>query len=516
MFRTFRQVFRGFACLLAWGLLSPAIGQTITLKSADGAVTLQGELLDFDGEFYKIDTKFGEMTLNALGVICTGAACPDPGQYAADISIAVSRNLSHALLPGLIEQFAFRSGLQAFREDNGEGWTYFLADKARIPVARIQKIDGNSRAAFTALAKETADLALTNRPPLASEKSEAALKIDPRHQIFLALDALVFIVAPGNPVSALSLDQIRQIYAGEITNWAELGGDDAPIALYGQATGSERMARFSAMTETDGEATGDATTAQVILSDEAIADAVANDPFAIGYTGIGFTRNAKRLAISSDCGIRQYPDRFGVKTGDYPLAHAVYLYRPARRLPVLLRDFLGWLSSDPAQFAIDESGLVSQAIEAMPIRRQQYRISNAIAEADNDVPLDELKRFTTIFTDASRLSVTFRFLDGSINMDARSNRNLRRMALALEQGEFKGRTLIIAGFSDSQGGGGGNRTISLQRAEKVARMLREAASRADLGAVKFRVVALGEVAPLACNDTDTGRSTNRRVEIWVE
>jgi len=512
------QVFRLVSCLVIWVGAGAAGAETVTLKSADGTVTLDGTLLDYDGEVYRIDTRFGEMTLNALGVTCAGQACPDAGQYAADISFAAADNLADGLLPSLIEHYAFRSGLEAFREDQGKNWTYFLADSARIPVARIQNRSGNSRSVFAALGKGDADLVLTNRPPLASEVTAASLSVDARHQIFLARDALVFVVAPSNPVSALSVEDLRRIYSGEITNWSELGGDDAAITLYGQVRGTERAAAFDAAIGTEtGDREGDSPSAKIArMADRAIADAVAEDPFGIGFTGLGFVRNAKPLAIASECGIRQYPDAFGVKTGDYLLTNPIYLYRPATRLPLVARNFLGWLPSETAQFAIDATGFVSQAFVATPLSHQQYRVSNAIVEADEDVTLEELKRFTTLFANASRLSATFRFRDGSTEMDARSRRDLNRLALSLEQGDFTGRTLIVAGFSDSQGSGDGNRTIALQRAQKFAKMLRKAATRADFSKLDFRVVALGEVAPIACNDTAQGRSLNRRVEIWVE
>ena len=67
--------------------LVPVIADDVTLRSADGKISLRGELKSFDGDTYVLDTEFGTLTFKALGVECQGAACPDIAQFATDLVI---------------------------------------------------------------------------------------------------------------------------------------------------------------------------------------------------------------------------------------------------------------------------------------------------------------------------------------------------------------------------------------------------------------------------------------------
>jgi len=520
MKRFFRRALPVMASLLILGA-SSAAAQSVTLQSSNGSVRLSGELLDYDGEFYRIKTVFGEMTLNALGVTCIGLGCPDPGQYAADITISGARGAVLDLLPGLIENFGFSSGLNTVRSDQGTwGWTYFISDPARVPVARIQAVSGNSAKAFTDMVEDHVDLAVTSLPASTEQIAAARLEevgnlAETQRQQVLAIDALVFLVSPLNPVSSLTRSEIARVYSGQITNWAQLGGVSAPIELFQRNPDSDEMRGFLKAIFPPDEPISLAR-ATAFKSDSEISDAIAANPFAIGFTGFAGIRNAKPLAIKGACGIRLYPSSFNLRTGDYPLTSLIRMYTPARRLPVFARNFLAFAESDLAQLAIADLGFVGQQQERLHLADQQERMTNAIREAGDEVGLQSLQGFVKVFSGAERLSATFRFNDNSIQMDARSKRNITQIARMIETGDFDGRQLIFAGFSDSQGSASGNRRIARQRAEQVAKAVKDASPRADLSKLRIRSVGMGEVSPVACNDTQEGRHVNRRVEVWLK
>ncbi len=510
------------AAALSFGLgATPVFAQTVTLKSADGSVTLSGELLGYDGEFYRLKTIYGEMVLNALTVTCQGLSCPDPGQYAADITISGARDIGARLLPRLLEDFAFVSGETALRVDHGTaGWTYFISDAAQVPVARIQTDLTNTAAGFDALLHEKADFVLATRKAT-EEESRAILDAglgdlsNPYRKQILALDGLIFVVSKQNPVSAITLGQAADIFSGKIVNWSALGGIDAPIERFVRNIGSDFLVDFQATVFADRDdsiLTFDA----VFNTNDALSDAVANNPFAIGATTFSALRNAKPLAVQGECGIRTRPSVFALQSEDYPLTRRLYLYSAKRRHPVFARALLAWFETEAGQQAVGHDGYVSLYPKAIPLSDQQDRLSNAVLAAGGDIDLDQVQGFVRNFIGAARLSTTFRFFDNSTEMDSRSERNIVELARRIEQGDFDGHELIVAGFSDMQGGAEGNRRISRQRAEQVAARIRKAASRADLARLKIRVLGLGEVSPLACDDTALGRFTNRRVEVWVK
>jgi phosphate transport system substrate-binding protein len=514
---------RFFLTLVGLVILSTttAFSQEITLNSVDGSVKLSGKLLDFDGEIYRIDTQFGEMTINALGVTCAGHSCPDPGQFAADITISGARSVVENLLPGLIEDFGFQAGQTTLRRDHDHlGWTYFVADPARIPVARLQALPVRSPESLADLLSGKVDLAIGASPPDASEKQAARVAgIDdltsPFNSQVLAIDGLVFIVSPENPISAITLEQAAQIYSGEITNWAELGGFDGPIRPFAHHASSDISQEFSRRVFPGGR-DGAPQSLVILNSDLLVSKAVTLDPFAIGYTGFKGVRNAKPLALMGACGMQQMPTPFAINAGDYPLTTAFTIYMSRRRLPIFARNFLLFLDSDTAQTSIADLGFVGQKLYELPLIDQQNRVANAIAQSGDEVTLDDLHGFIQVFSNATRLSSTFRFEDNSTKIDARSRRNIRVLAEMIEVGDLNGRTLIFAAFSDTRGKAEGNRRISRQRAQNIAKMVKSAASRADLSKVNIQTIGMGEVSPLACNSDAAGRKTNRRVEVWVK
>ena len=128
--------------------------------------------------------------------------------------------------------------------------------------------------------------------------------------------------------------------------------------------------------------------------------------------------------------------------------------------------------------------------------------------------MEELKRLVETLRDRDRLSTTFRFQVGT-RLDVQSSENILRLARALETGSFDGKSLLFAGFSDSEGPAAPNMALALRRARLVMDQVREAAAAADFDRVQLSVDAFGEALPMACDDTEWGRAINRRVEVWI-
>ena len=100
-----------FAALVFSGLCQRAFAQDVTLTSRDGALAISGLLQGYDGEFYRIDSAYGLLTIDAQGVICDGPACPDLTAPKAVIRIVGAPEAGAALMPGLIAGFAKHQGL---------------------------------------------------------------------------------------------------------------------------------------------------------------------------------------------------------------------------------------------------------------------------------------------------------------------------------------------------------------------------------------------------------------------
>jgi phosphate transport system substrate-binding protein len=114
--------------------------------------------------------------------------------------------------------------------------------------------------------------------------------------------------------------------------------------------------------------------------------------------------------------------------------------------------------------------------------------------------------------DAERLTITFRFRDGSSDLDPQSASNIQRLADAITRGDFSGETLMFVGFSDRSGDHDANLRLSERRARSVRRAV---AARAPDSSVSLELAAFGELMPMACQDTPWGPQVNRRVEVWA-
>lgn len=480
------------AALLVFGPASRALAQDVTLIARDGGLQLSGTLQAFDGEFYRILSAYGPLTVDAQGVICDGPGCPGLTAPRAVIRIVGEGDPGARILPGLIRAFAdFRRlkievGDVTRLTDPTTGQLLVEFSFAAMPVDQaLPLLDGAQ--ADLVIAAETPD-GLGSRT--------------------LALDALVPIVAADNPLAKVSSADLARVLAGEVSNWSDIGGPDMPLVLYA-------LPAESGLQKALGARLGRVVTPAEVRPDlTALAAAVARDPWAIAVTGMSSIGAARAITLTDSCGFPLLPTPLAVKAEDYPLALPIHLLTPKRRLPLMAREFLEFLSYPQAQTAIAQSGYVDRLPERLPMTADGLRLINAIQGAGNETTLDDLKSLVDVMDGADRLSLTFRFEDGSSSLDAASRDNLADLALLLEAGMFKGEALVLAGFSDGSGAAEANLALSQQRAEAVSLALRDAAPTVPPDRLP-QVVAFGEALPMACDETATGRRLNRRVELWL-
>lgn len=494
-----------------------AWAQDVTLTSRDGSIEISGTLQTFDGEFYRVETEFGLLVLDGQGVICRGSGCPNLEDYVARFSFAGATGIGEVLLPTLIETFAARRGLRVRR-------TYVSDQDFRISlwdetagrlVAEIGFNLTSTEGGFAAFLDEETDIVMALREVRAAEVETAQSLgfgnlADPARSRIVALDALVPVVARGNPQGALAVGEIAAILAGEKTDWDT---QQAPILLQGLSADSGLQQAVQDLLLTPAGAMPAAF--QEHADEVTLSDAIARDPLAFGIVRFSEIGNGVALPVAGNCGMQLAATRRNLKTEDYPFTLPLFLYLPEERLPLFAREFLKFIGTPAAQGVIRRLGFVDQGRERISLEEQGNRLRNAVAKVGDDAPLTELQRMLNELDGSVRLTTTFRFRGGSTELDAQSSGNVADLARALESGFFAGRELVFAGFSDGEGGWEANRTIARRRAEAVREAVRRAAFAADPSATRLTVAAYGEALPMACDDEEWGRSVNRRVEVWL-
>lgn len=499
----------------------PLFAQDVTLTSRDGKVEISGMLLGFDGEFYRLSTDYGELTVDGSGVSCVGPGCPNLQNFVAEILMSGSASMGAVLMPALIDAFAQRNDYTVAREDVDPSRFALLLTRVETNelAARFEFRATNTDEGFADLLANEADIVMALREIRKEERINAReagmgdLTGANRSRV-LSLDAVVPIVSLSNPVKRISPSDLARVFAGEIRNWQALGGVDAPIDLHlpSEASGLSQAIVDQVMTPAKLSLANDIDRHAL---PSGLADAVAKDTFALGITSFAERGNTQVLTLGGTCGFALDASRRTIKTEDYPLTAPMFLYFPARRLPLIAREFLAFTRSPAAQNVIRRAGFVDQTPEEIAIEDQGNRFANAITVAGPETSLQEIQRMTATLGPMARLTTSFRFEAGSIRLDAQSRSNVQQLARALEQGKYDARQLLFVGFSDGDGAANANRDIALRRSEAVLRAVSAAAITANLERVDLGVDAFGEAMPMACDDSDWGRQVNRRVEVWV-
>jgi phosphate transport system substrate-binding protein len=338
----------------------------------------------------------------------------------------------------------------------------------------------------------------------------------PGNEHVLALDGVAVIVNPQNPVKQLSLDQIARIFAGQITNWQDVGGANQPINVYRRDDKSGTTDTFKSLVLA-GPNLSFSTSAKMFESSETVSSDVTSDPAGIGYIGLPYINKNTPLAISSTCGITSSPSRFTVKTETYPLTRRLYLYTVGVPNDPVARDIVDYALSDQAQATVQEAEFVEQTPDFQDDADQRDMVQGILSDptrglgADKEIPREILRGFESIMSNVRRTSAVFRFEYNSSELDTRAQQDVQRIARWLNSPAAAGKKFFITGFADSKGTWRANYDLASKRAIQVAREL----ERAGVRVPRDSVLSLSYMAPTACNDSDAGTAKNRRVEIWV-
>ncbi|MCA9934902.1 MAG: phosphate ABC transporter substrate-binding protein [Ardenticatenaceae bacterium] len=231
------------------------------------------------------------------------------------------------------------------------------------PSVSIAVTGGGSGTGIAALINGTVDIANASRAMKDSEIEEArANGIEPVEHV-VAIDALAVILHPDNPVSQLTIPQLADIYTGRITNWKDVGGNDAPIVLLSRETNSGTHVYFLEEVVRRGEKDNeDIFAPQTLLmpSSVGITSELRRNPNAIGYDGLGYVDPAheKVLAIAADADSPYVlPTVATASAEEYPLARNLYMYT-AGEPQGAVAEYLTWILGPAGQEIVAKLGFV--------------------------------------------------------------------------------------------------------------------------------------------------------------
>jgi phosphate binding protein len=366
-----------------------------------------------------------------------------------------------------------------------KGW------EALHPGKRVVWQSLGSKTAFVGLFDGSADIGASSRTINGDELKQAGQLGVKLQEIVIAYDGLAIIVHPSNRVPALTVSQLSDLYAGHVTNWKELGGDDLAIEAITRPTYSGTRSFFDERALRRGDPNGTEKLAprlKTLETNEQVVPYVAQHAGAIAYVGLAALSKEVRVVPVAliPGGPARLPESADVRNGTYPLYRPLYLYSRAS----MNTDAAGLM-----RFALTPSG--QDIVKAVGFVRVDSGGEVRVTDRSLDPPA----------VDSSAPPLRIFFKHNGTSLSAEAKKQLTALAASLSATQ----KLLVVGHTDGKGNSARDLSVSRARAAAVVAYLRTL----SIDEARLELKAAGATAPIASNDTTRGREQNRRVDIYI-
>ncbi len=227
------------------------------------------------------------------------------------------------------------------------------------PASEVAITGGGSGTGISALLNGTADLANASRKMKDLEKDKIKSQGFEPVEFIVAKDGIGVIVHPSNPINQLNMNQIKQIFTGQVNNWKKYGGPKAKILLYTRDSSSGTFAFFQKRVLKKKDYS---VRARRLASNSAIVESVSKDVNAIGYVGLGYVAEAgdrvKALKVREGDGPAVSPTQETVKNDTYPISRGLQVYSKGQPKG-LAKEFVDYMLSAEGQQIVNDRGFVA-------------------------------------------------------------------------------------------------------------------------------------------------------------
>ena len=281
--------------------------------------------------------KFLTLALTAVMALSLLTACGSKNDNSADAN--TDGNNTETTLSGTVSTDGSTSMEKVI---NSLGESFMLANKD----VKFTYNPPGSGSGIQAVSEGRCDIGLSSRALKDDEKASGLV------ETVVALDGIAIVVNPENPVSDLDVDTIAKIYTGEITNWKDVGGNDAEIVLIGREAGSGTRDGFESITDTK-----DACQyRQELTSTGDVINTVSQNPDAIGYASLSAVGDSvKALTVG---GVEA--TEATVKDGSYVVQRPfVLVTKEGTELSAAAQAFFDYATSADAASVISAAGAVA-------------------------------------------------------------------------------------------------------------------------------------------------------------
>ena len=269
-----------------------------------------------------------KLSMNKTILLLSAALLATGASAAEKLVIKGSDTLGAKLVPMLAEDYKTRNA----------GVTFEIAAEG-------------STTGIAAITDGTAQIGMSSRRAKPTEISAATAKGVSMKPTIVAFDGIGVIVNAGNPLTALTKRQVEQIFAGDITDWSQVGAPAGKISIYTRNTASGTYSDFKdlAMKKRDY-----AASSQKMAGNEQIAAEVAKNPNGIGYVGLAYLTDPGIKTVSIDGTL---PAEATVLAGKYPYSRPTFYYTNGEPTGEAAK-FVEFTLSDEGQKIVRKVGFV--------------------------------------------------------------------------------------------------------------------------------------------------------------
>lgn len=220
--------------------------------------------------------------------------------------------------------------------------------------AEFQVSGGGSGVGIAALLNGTTDLCASSRPIKPAEVQQLLETYNYKGlEVRVARDGLALYVHKKNKVRKLTIEQLRLIFTGKITNWKDVGGADKTINLYSRENNSGTYEFFKEHVLLKQDF---APQSQHMAGTAALINAVSKDVYGIGFGGAAYAKDVVALSVASAAG-KPYvaPTEASILNSEYPISRFLYFYL-SKRPQGEIKKFIDWVISPAGQKVVRDVG----------------------------------------------------------------------------------------------------------------------------------------------------------------
>ncbi|PUB16457.1 substrate-binding domain-containing protein [Yoonia sediminilitoris] len=542
-----KKIATALLCTVAPSVLT---AQKVELRSSDGLISVKGEVIAFDGVLLTVATSVGEVNVPASDVGCYGFGCltilsdaalnippntfaavviddvpaassgAQPTAAAADpapAAVPVSETLSIGFSDPRYADM-FRTSTGAFVLSGQRDTRIGLTLPGQIELTNADRQEDVS--VIFANTTENADIAVAVTPLTGAAEfvhqspADWSLTGPLSHQL-LGLDAFEVVVAEGIGLEAITLAQLAGIYAGDVTNWSELGGADLRILPLQLPASSGLHSEFSELVV----APSGKTVAKSVLTipDEVgIVNSVTRFPGSIAVVSFGQADDSMVIPVAGGCDVAVAATPFSITSGDYPLIRPITATYAGPPRATLMPELLDHAATRAAQAAVAGQGFLDASPMLQEAAANNNRVVSVLDSALSDIDKPAAAKMFELLFDADRLSPTL--IGGAVSGPEGAWNRAAFVALAdaLGDASYAGKEILFIGFAESANGD----QAAIDVSERVANEMQAAFGLFAPDVIAENVLSVsaygfGGVAPAACYQGQVDSETNSRVEIWV-